>query len=1125
MTDDNVTQIPPVGQPDPPRRRRRRSRAHRIGLWSLSSILMISMAGGLLLLIIIGQTMTAPLWLRERLSARLEQNLSGLQVSFGDIELVIPKGWRPRIRLRDLVLSQPDGQVLLRLSEVEASLSLRALLHGQVQPSSIELTGAFATLRRAHDGTVALRLGDTAAPLRRAPDMAGLLDAWGRALDSPPLRMLELIEMDALTLRFEDMRSGRAWTVDGGRIVARRLGEDFNLSSSFSLLSGRDYASVIEASYNGRIGTSTASFGFLVQDIAAQDIAAQSPVLNWLGVLRAPISGALRGSIDATGAVGPLSATLQIGPGVLQPTDRIRPIPFDGARTYFTYDPAEQRLSFDELSLVSDWVSGVGEGSARLEGVASGKLTGMVGQFTLRDLKINPSNLYARPLAIALAAADFRLTLNPFLLTLGEMRITDGDSTLALSGELDAAQAGWDLSLDGRVDRLTPKRLVQLWPPGAAAKPRDWIRRNVIAARVKNLNLALRAHPGAPVVTYLDFDFDRASVIFQKSMPPVIAASGHGMLMNDRFSVTAVSGRVDSGAQGAVDVSGTSFIIADVTIKKGAPGIVRGRASGPVAAVMALLDRPPLSVLKGTPLPVDLARGRVAATGTLKLPIRKGVKFDEMELSVDGTIRDVSSDILVPGHVLSAPELAVTVADREVTISGAVRIDDLPATATWRQPLGTGAKRASHIVGEVELSPRAVETFDLGLPPDSVSGRGKGQFRVDLAPGAPPKLTLTSDLVGVGLRIPSLTWAKPARTRGRLLARVTLDHVPRVDDLEIDAAGLSASGQITSRPGGGLDRASFSSVRIGKWLNGPVAFIGHGKGAPTLQLKGGVLDLRTANFGSGGAGGPSEIDVTLDRLQITDTLALTGFEGRFSTVGGLNGAFTGRLNGKTPVTGDMVPQGDGSAFRIRSDDAGGIFRDAGLLTKARGGDFTMTLRPTGGEGEYDGTVEVTGTRVKDAPAIAALLNAASIVGLLDELSGAGIQFTRVEARFHLAPDMLTLYSSSAVGPSIGLSMNGRYDLLNDRLDMQGTISPLYLLNGIGAVLTRKGEGLFGFNYTLGGPAADPSVKVNPLSALTPGMLRDIFRKAPPRDPNLPPRQPDSDRLDPGNPGGSDADRR
>jgi hypothetical protein len=65
------------------------------------------------------------------------------------------------------------------------------------------------------------------------------------------------------------------------------------------------------------------------------------------------------------------------------------------------------------------------------------------------------------------------------------------------------------------------------------------------------------------------------------------------------------------------------------------------------------------------------------------------------------------------------------------------------------------------------------------------------------------------------------------------------------------------------------------------------------------------------------------------------------------------------------------------------------------------------------------------------------------------------------------------------------------------LQLQGVISPIYLLNGLGAVVSKRGEGLFGFNYALGGTADAPQVSVNPLSILTPGLFREIFRRPPP----------------------------
>ena len=46
---------------------------------------------------------------------------------------------------------------------------------------------------------------------------------------------------------------------------------------------------------------------------------------------------------------------------------------------------------------------------------------------------------------------------------------------------------------------------------------------------------------------------------------------------------------------------------------------------------------------------------------------------------------------------------------------------------------------------------------------------------------------------------------------------------------------------------------------------------------------------------------------------------------------------------------------------------------------------------------------------------------------------------------------------------------------------------------IGRVLTgREGEGVFGFSYRVGGTTDDLSLLVNPLSVLTPGILRRIF---------------------------------
>ena len=1074
--------------------RKRRSRAHRIGRAGVVVTVLVSLVGVAAVFLLVGQTLTLPGWVRDRVEARIGQNLDGLQVGFGDVELVVNKGWRPRVRLQDVVLRDSEDDKLLELSDAEASLAMRPLLRGQVQPKQIALSGAFATLRRAPDGSFSLSLGDQGATIGQAANLPELINAVDTALLSRSLSALRQVELSSLTLRYEDALSGRVWTVDGGQVQATRQGGMLRLGATLALLSGRDYASDLEFNYSSRLGETAAEFGFVVNDVAAEDIAVQAAALNWLEVLRAPISGALRGSVDPAGGLGPLNATLQIKEGVLQPTDQTRPIPFQSVRAYFTYDLAAQVIAFDEMSVVSDWVTGVSEGTAWLGGIEGGTLRELVGQTTVTNLSLNPNDLYDKPLRLPRATADLRLELNPFRLTLGEMTILDRSGLVRLSGSLEAAPDGWKLALDGSMDQLTPQRLIELWPEHAAPKPRQWVQKNLTEGQLSDIDFALRTSPGETPNIYLDFDYADATIRFLKTMPPIIGAVGEASLVNDRLVTSTVAGQIEAEEGGALNIAGSSFIIPDVSIPKSAPGILRLMAEGSVTAILSLLNRPPLAVLKDTDLPVDMAQGYARATGTLALPLKDRVMNDEIEFHVTGQVTDFESDVLIPKQQLSA-DLLDLVADQDVlSISGAGALQTLPVEARWEQKLGPDSARGSLVEGQAELSQLSLDTFGIGLPPQSVSGRGTADFSVQLRPNAPPLLALRSDLQGVGLRIAPLGWSKPQGSTGRLDIEGTLGERPDLTRVALRAAGLDTVGTVTTSADGGLDQAVMSTFRLRDWLNARVRLIGRGRNtAPNVELRGGTMDLRNADLGGQGASGDAgRLSVALNRLQITDAISLTDFVGDFDGRNGLSGRFSGKLNGVTPVTGQLEPLNGRSTIRVTSADAGGVFRDAGLLNQGRGGDFLMVLQPIG-ETDYNGTLRVTGTRVEDAPAIAASLNAASVIGLLDELLGTGIQFTEVDARFRISPDAVTLYESSAVGPSIGLSMDGVYDVRSQRLRMQGVISPVYLINAIGSLLTRKGEGLFGFTYTLTGAAASPSVAVNPLSALTPGMLREVFR--------------------------------
>ena len=92
----------------------------------------------------------------------------------------------------------------------------------------------------------------------------------------------------------------------------------------------------------------------------------------------------------------------------------------------------------------------------------------------------------------------------------------------------------------------------------------------------------------------------------------------------------------------------------------------------------------------------------------------------------------------------------------------------------------------------------------------------------------------------------------------------------------------------------------------------------------------------------------------------------------------------------------------------------------------------------------------------------------------------------------------------AQGPSIGLTTQGTINRGSDRIDLNGTIVPLYGINSmfsevplIGDILgSRDGEGIFGVTYGVAGPVDELKISVNPVSMLAPGFLRKIFQMGP-----------------------------
>lgn len=1107
-------------------------RKHRSGLWGRLVFLALVFGLGALTLQFLGRSLPMPVWVVAEVEARLNRTLAdalpGGALSLGGIDLTVGDDWVPHLVLDDLRLLQGDGQTLLALPETYLSLDPAGLPKGQLRAKSLRVVGARIELRRDQQGNLLLALGSGEGS--KIDSLASVFASLDHAFALPELTHLTQVQVEGLSLTLTDLRAGRTWQVGDGLVTLENRESEIAAQVSLSLVGGGTApARAVVTAIAGK-GTGSARVTVQVENVAARDLAAQTPVLGWLAVLDAPISGRLAARLDLKG-IAALDGRLAFGAGALQPAPKATPIAFDSASLGLAYDPAAGRIVLSDLSVQSRTLRLTTKGQAYLVDAKGQMMTGglsgripaaFLGQVEISDLSVDPAGLFAAPVTFHQGGVDVRLRLDPFTLDIGQFALNEGGEHLGLSGKISADPAGWRVALDLTLNQISRDRLLALWPLRLVTGTRNWVESNIRNAALSGLRASVRLAPGEETRAELSYGFSDAQLRIMPKMPPVTGADGYATIQGKTYTLVMSKGTVTPPQGGALDVAGTVFRVPDIRVNPAIANIDL-HMSGALTGVLSLLDQPPFSYLQKAGQPVDLGQGHVTLSAQIRLPMKGRVMAWDVSFQVAAKIADFASDVLVKGHHLTAPLLSVQATPKGFSISGKGLLGKVPYDGRFVQDLPdnrlspqeqalqngltegiyiTPAPRPvppARITGQVTLSQASVDEFALGLPDRMVAGAAQAIVTLDLPKAAPPVLTLRTDLNGMTLAIPELGWRKPATAPGRLEADIRLGSAPEVTRLDLSGAGLTAKGKVLLHPNGTLDVARFDTVKIAPWLNGTAEIASQADKAPvSLAMTSGTIDLQ--KFPQANAIGPqattnegNPIRVVARSVKLAESLRLTGFEGNFTTTGGFNGAFSASLNDAAPITGIAVPSRYGTAVRIKSDDGGQALKAAGVFASAQGGDLSMTLVPRADMGTYDGTAAIRDIRVNNGSLMVDLLSAISVVGLLDQLRGAGIVFDNTYAQFVVTPKTIDVQRGSAIGASLGVSFEGLYHSDTDKLDMRGVVSPIYVLNGLGSFLTRRGEGLFGFAYRLKGPSRTAEVSVNPLSILTPGMVRDLFR--------------------------------
>jgi hypothetical protein len=221
---------------------------------------------------------------------------------------------------------------------------------------------------------------------------------------------------------------------------------------------------------------------------------------------------------------------------------------------------------------------------------------------------------------------------------------------------------------------------------------------------------------------------------------------------------------------------------------------------------------------------------------------------------------------------------------------------------------------------------------------------------------------------------------------------------------------------------------------------------------------------------------------------------------RVSRRNGVFKAFTlnGKLGRDTPVTAEMRNRAQGQGrdvIYLQTNDAGAFFRFTDTYSKVVGGQLALAMEPPTVEpSAKEGLMNIRDFSVKGESALDRVA-AGGPVGVQN-----GITFSALRAEFTRQNGQLTIREGVVKGPTIGATIEGNIDYPGNQVRMSGTFVPMYGLNNMFGQLPVLGlflgggsnEGLIGVTYEIVGSPGQPVFRVNPISAMAPGVLRKIF---------------------------------
>ena len=590
-------------------------------------------------------------------------------------------------------------------------------------------------------------------------------------------------------------------------------------------------------------------------------------------------------------------------------------------------------------------------------------------------------------------------------------------TTLSVTGAV-ARQAGTiEAHADLSLDHAAFADLPVLWPAAWGGNVRPWLVENVTGGTARDgaFSLAVTAPENdlaAVTITAASgtLQGDDVTVHWLRPVPPI----EHAQALLTVVGPDAIEIAVPTASQGTVALKDGLIRFTGLVGKDQFMSLSTG-LQGPVPEVLELLKHPRLKLLDRHPLPIKSSAGTLAGRLSVDLPLEKKLRFEQVKIAAQGRLSALRLGGLVAGRDLDRGDIQFDGTQDGLKVSGSANVADIAGTIgvemDFRAGPPTQVVQRATITGKASAAQMAKAGVDSGGL--ITAGQAAVSATYTAQRDGSARVAAKADLKEAGLAL--LGWRKPPGPNADASATIFLknDKLAGIGDIQARGPGM----EVIARADMVGDRPlllRFERIVLGPThASGEVHFAEQPGDPIRARLGGSQLDLSTElsakpSRSSDGDNAPWIADVRFERVVLAKGLALTGLTAHAEHDGRKLRALQASSTGPEKVQAVIAPHGVGRRLTVRAADGGGLLRGLDLLDTIHGGALAI-------DAEYDdryadpplaGTVDLSNFGVRDAVVVGKLLQAITIYGIPDALTGEGVHFSRLVMPFRYAGDVL-----------------------------------------------------------------------------------------------------------------------